>query len=134
MYAFSENVKEQKELNKLHRRQIQDKWIKVRTFGIFKKLTKFLKEENKIILDHQMRIVKKFRLIKLGRKILHAIRDHATEEKVNRDKDVYKEKIFNKVQMWLKEYDQKEEDKDEVKDAENINFINKGDTKVHEKF
>ena len=106
----------------------------MRAFAIFKKLTKFLKEENKIILEHQMRIVRKFRLIKLGRKILHAIRDHAADEKVNRDKDVYKEKIFNKVQMWLKEYDQKEEDKDEVKNSENINFINKGDTKVHEKF
>ena len=106
--------------------EIYEKWIKLRFFGIFKKLTMFLREENKIIFEHQMKIVQKFRLIKLGRKILFAIRDHATEEKVNRDKDVYKEKIFNKVQMWLKEYDQKDE--------ENINTINKGDTKVHEKF
>lgn len=68
----------------------------------------FLKEENKIILEHQMKVVKRFRLIKTGRKILRALQAHADEEKVNRDKDAYKNKIFNKVQMWLKEYDEKD--------------------------
>ena len=67
-----------------------------------------MKAENEIILEHQMKVVRKFRLIKMGRKILGALRDCAEEEKVSRDKDVYKNKIFDKVQMWLKEYDDKD--------------------------
>jgi hypothetical protein len=104
---------------------------------VFKKLTMFLKEENQIILEHQMKVVRKFRLIKMGRKIVAALRDHAEDEKVNRDKDVYKNKIFDKVQMWLKEYDEKDitiKSIESKKQDENVNVKNTSDQRIQDKF
>lgn len=97
----------------------------------------FLKEENQIILEHQMKVVRKFRLIKMGRKIVAALRDHAEDEKVNRDKDVYKNKIFDKVQMWLKEYDEKDitiKSIESKKQDENVNVKNTSDQRIQDKF
>jgi len=74
-----------------------------------------------------MKVVRKFRLIKTGRKILRALQAHTEEEKVNRDKDVYKNKIFDKVQMWLKEYDEKDitiKSIESKKQDENVNVKN----------
>lgn len=136
MHELTQHMKKEKEFADLHRRQIHDKWTKVRFFGIFKKLAMFLKEENKIILEHQMKVVRKFRLIKMGRKILGTLQDHAEAEKVNRDKDVYKNKIFDKVQMWLKEYDEKDitiKSIESKKQDENVNVKNTTDPKYHDK-
>ena len=96
-----------------------------------------MKAEKEIILEHQMKVVRKFRLIKMGRKILGALRDCAEEEKVSRDKDVYKNKIFDKVQMWLKEYDDKDitiKSVESKKQDENVNVKNTSvDPKIQEK-
>ena len=83
-----------------------------------------------------MKVVRKFRLIKTGRKILRALEAHTEEEKVNRDKDVYKNKIFDKVQMWLKEYDEKDitiKSVESKKQDENVNVENTTDQKIQEK-
>jgi hypothetical protein len=49
----------------------------------------------------------------MARRLITVMRDHAEEEKVSQDKDVYKNNIFDKVQMWLKEYDEKDMNSEE---------------------
>ena len=69
-----------------------------------KKLFRFLKEENRIIEEHQMKVVLRFRLIKLGQKVVRALVANSEDSKISREKDVYKNMIRGKVQGWLKEY------------------------------
>lgn len=48
-----------------------------------------------------MKIVRKFRIIKTGSLIFQTLKENSINNKVNRDKDVYKNKIWSKVQTWL---------------------------------
>lgn len=53
-----------------------------------------------------MRIVNKFRMIKLGRKVFEALNDYAQDEKIDREKNMYKDKMWSKVNQWLTDFDQ----------------------------
>ena len=103
--------------------------MKQKFFQILKRVCQYLKQENQIIYEQQMKIVRKFRTIKKCPLIFQTLKEHSINSKINRDKDVYKNKIWGKVQMWLKEYDEKdqsENEEDKIKD-ENINNKNLAD-------
>lgn len=51
-----------------------------------------------------MKIVRKFRLIKLGNKVLDSLFEFKNENRVEREKDVYKNAIKAKVAGWLTDY------------------------------
>lgn len=100
---FSHKVDEKKACN-IYRKRVYHKYLKLTTFRMMKKLFRFLREENKIIEEHQMKVVRRFRLIKLGQKVLKAMVVNAEDSKICREKDVYKNMIRGKVQDWLKEF------------------------------
>ena len=55
----------------------------------------------------------KFRTIKLGRKALEALSDHAQESKINREKNSFKSQMRSKVGKWLQDLDKKDNTREE---------------------
>jgi flagellar motor component MotA len=48
-------------------------------------------------------IARSFRMIMLGPKILHALKDHAVEARMEKMKEQHKQMMWDKVQGWLEE-------------------------------
>ena len=61
----------------------------------------FVREENKIVEQQQMKIVNKFRKIKLMNKVLDTLTEHAQWQKTDREKNQYKNQMWSKVNQWL---------------------------------
>lgn len=97
MNALRRNVKESRAETRLYQQKVRDKHLLRRTLLLWIKLQDFLRKENEILDAHRMNIVTRFRQIKLGRRVLMALQDEAQESKIQREKDVYKMQMRNKV-------------------------------------
>ena len=72
-----------------------------------------------------MKIVVKFRKIKLGNKVMDCLYEHSKEEKVSREKNNYRDQIWGKVNGWLTEIDKggvKSTESTDEKDLEPLAF------------
>ena len=54
-----------------------------------------------MLKEHQDRVVNKFRLIKIGRGVLSALSAHAMNQKIDREKNQLRNKLWGKVNTWL---------------------------------
>ena len=52
--------------------------------------------------------MKKFRALKLCRKSIEALGDHAQSSKIEREKETYKTEMWSKVNGWLTQLDKKD--------------------------
>lgn len=52
-------------------------------------------------------VVYKFRLLKLGQKILNSFKENAELEKIEKEKRTYKDQMWSKVNKWLVDIDKK---------------------------
>jgi hypothetical protein len=75
--ALRANIREETLDVTFYRKKVYEKHLKVRCLKTWIKLQNFLKAENTIIAEQQTKIVAKFRKIKLCRKALEAMTDHA---------------------------------------------------------
>ena len=91
----------------LHQQKVRNKYLLKRTFALWVKLQDFLRKENQILDAHRANVVNRFRQIKLGRRVLMALQDEAQDAKIQKEKDVYKIQMRNKVNQWLTDFDKK---------------------------
>ena len=106
--ALKSNIREERLDVEFYQKKVYKKYLKIRVLKTWIKLQNFIKAENSIIAEQQSKIVAKFRKIKLCRKALEALSDHAQNEKICAEKNLYKHKMWSKVNQWLTDLDQKE--------------------------
>ena len=82
------------------------KYLKIKGFKSWLSILDQYKQENKMLKEHQDRVVNKFRLIKIGRGVLSALSANAMNQKIDREKNQLRTKLWGKVNTWLKELDQ----------------------------
>lgn len=111
--GLRQGVVDAREDSQYYQRLVYQKYLKQRSFGLWHKVLQYLKEENKIIDSQQLRIVSKFRTIKLGRKALEALSDHAQESKIEREKNSFKSQMRSKVGRWLQDLEKKDNAREE---------------------
>ena len=46
--------------------------------------------------------------MKMGRRVLRAMREVTREERIEAEKECYKQRMWSKVSTWLADYDQEE--------------------------
>ena len=61
----------------LFKRKVYEKHLLKRTLNTWIKLQKYIRDENRILEEQRQKIVSRFRTIKIARKVLEALGDHA---------------------------------------------------------
>lgn len=87
MQSLKFNLIQKRKTYLVYQRKVYEKHLLRNTFRTFVKLQAFLKHENKIILEQQMKIVNKFRFIKLTNKVFDQLFENKESEKISRVKN-----------------------------------------------
>ena len=101
-----------KKVNQVRQRLILEQW---------QKEIPNLRAERVLLEARQKEIVDNFRLRRFGRMLLDAMQQEADENKVEKEKDHFKQAMWSKVNSWLTEIDRRpvEERKREDDDDQN---------------
>ncbi|CDW77766.1 UNKNOWN [Stylonychia lemnae] len=120
-----QSLEEEQKINKLNR--IADRFFEVNQYKLEKKVLqrKYLsnlkrsaltfwrltipelrKERINIQLREEL-LIKKFRIMKIGKPIFDAIKSYAKESRLEQEKKVYKDQMWGKVNSWLHDFDKR---------------------------
>eukprot|EP00347_Sterkiella_histriomuscorum_P024200 403331963 len=95
---------------RLEKKRLQKRYcfrIKHKTYQAWKLALPDLINERKQIEIKEELLVSKFRLRRVGKQIIQAIKEYGKEVRVEKEKKAYKDKMWGKVNSWLTDFDKK---------------------------
>jgi hypothetical protein len=86
--------------------QVYERHLLKNTFKLLFRLKEYLQQENCIVEQHQMRVVAKFRFVRLTGRVLKVLSEHKDISRTERHKNEYKDQIRGKVSQWLSDFEE----------------------------